>query len=314
MARNTIASFTAALLLAMMPGRSVWADESLNKDFQNDSGQTADGFKMLLQGQPTITCHYDGPFSNVPNTEFNPPTTSVDGDGNTVVHWDGGAQIANGDMAHVGLCVSNSSLTILGIWFTNNGNVIGCGHQVTDNSGWHSVTSGNVSFANTAGNCQPETLTIDEVKVEWLPAPVPIEDLMGDVDRQPIRIDQVPGALELAPGEPGGFNLPLPPPPGAEAAVVIVQVTNGQARRGEPTGVVVDYKQYVNPEWHGLAQKKGQRGGHGLAQKKGQHGGQGLAQKKGRGGAQGLGLLASLLAAGGVSMVVLRRKRSPDRE
>src|SRR5262245_33398100 len=165
MTRNLMLAFTSAALLAVAPGSMARADAGFNKDFSNDTGAVANDFEILLAGNPPINVFYNGPFRNRPGTTFDPPSI-MSLPGLTLIHWAGGdASIPPGGDAHVGIETSDPTLIVLGVYFTHDGNFIGCGHQLSERSDWERIVWGEVIIANTAVNCQAETLYVGNVTV-----------------------------------------------------------------------------------------------------------------------------------------------------
>ena len=288
MNRTLFVPCAVAALFAVAPSSEALG-ASFNKDFKNTTGQTIDDFEILVEGTPPLNWFYNGPMQLggawVPGTQFDPPAIMPIG-GNTLVHWAGpNVSIPPGGIAHVGIGTSDPTLTILGVWFTKGGQPVGCGHQLTDGSGWHNTTNGTVIFKNTATHCHRKRYYFGKVKIEWHANEVALADLNAFTERNPIRVDDLTGAnvLALEPDDEVPVAVPAPPP-GANYAVLIKTIATDPDLDGDGV-VVVDFSEV------GVSDT--------------------VLAKRGRFNRRGVGLLASLaLVCGGIPMILLRRRRT----
>ena len=171
----------------------------------------ADGVEFVYRGRHTPIWHYDGPFPNY---------TVIDTPDTTRVRWSG-HPVPQGAVAHVGAAMQGHP-QLLGILWLNGNTVLGCAN-VLNAPGTH-TRGGFVSFSGlplcgsstqVAGGT---TLYATDLRIEWHPTEVPLEDLLGDVPRNPLRTDIVPGVWAVS-SEPLDVQVPRPP---AEAQQMVL--------------------------------------------------------------------------------------------
>jgi hypothetical protein len=192
----------------------------VNKDIQNNTGQIADGVKILLAGSYTNVNHYDGYAAN----HFASFNASPSG-GNTLLTWSNpNNAVQPGQITHVGFNVPGSTATILGIEWTRNGHRTGCVHQVSTNThAWGSAGS-QVIYENNTLDCCMIPRYVGKLTVEWHQREVPLADLNPRTRRDPIRTDVIQQRpARLTPGAKAVVKVPAGPK-NAKFAVLVLTV------------------------------------------------------------------------------------------
>lgn len=194
----------------------------VNKDIRNNTGSTANGVDILLEGTWTnadLRSHYNGPF---PNFVLIPSGT------NTILRWSG-ATVLPGQLRHVGYSVWAHSSTILGVFWTFNGNAVGCAPQCNIGTGTHS--HGIVRYINNATSCSAVPLFVHVQGVEYFVDPPPLADWNSTSPRAPIHTEMLGGVYQI---QPGGFEeqaIPVPPV-GALYALLLFSVSESPTPNG----------------------------------------------------------------------------------
>jgi hypothetical protein len=206
----------------------------VNKDLLNTTGQVANDIEILLEGQQLVTFHYDGNGQHV----FNSFTSVITSAGNTLLTWSSPTNpVPPLDVAHVGFTVLGTG-KILAVSWTQNGNVIGCAHQVNAHP---TPDAGQVQYDNSVLQCESIPLVAGRLRVEWHAAEVPLDQLNPGVDRQPIRTDVIPDApVVIQAGGSAAVNIP-PPPTGAAFMVLVHQVADN-ASLSNPTNDFLEFQ------------------------------------------------------------------------
>jgi hypothetical protein len=219
------------------PGTNSCAS-GINVDLRNGTAVTtldgdaaaavpADGVEFVYLGQHTPIWHYDGPFPN-----YEP----IPGPDTTRVRWSGHT-VPPGAVVHVGAAMQGHP-QLLGILWLNGNDVVGCA-GVLDAPGTH-TNGGEVSFSGlplcggptAMGN--GATLYATDLRIEWHIAEVPLEDLLANVARNPLRTDVVPGVFAVPPGQSLDVGVPLAPD-GARFMVLLYQVADVYPMEGVST-------------------------------------------------------------------------------
>ena len=218
------------------------ADSSINKDFSNGTGQTADGIEIVLAGNfPASTVNeYPGPYWSggipQPNTTF--PNFSVVASGaNTILRWSG-QTFPSGAFAHVGFEVPGAPAQMLAVRWTSGGAVLGCAKQVNQHTWGH---DNSVVFVNNLSLCSPTVLYIGNMAVEYSQTPVELFQLNSSVtNRNPLVSYPVPGIFRVPVG--GTINVVIPAgPTNATWGVLVYTVSSSPTLAGP--GNSTDYTQ-----------------------------------------------------------------------
>lgn len=174
----------------------------VNKDIRNNTGSIANGVDILLEGTWTtldLQGTYNGPF---------PSFVLVPSGTNTILRWFG-ATVLPGELRHVGYSVWAQSSTILGVFWTFNGNAVGCATQCNIGRGTHA--SGIVRYINSATSCSSIPIYVGNLRAEYYVAIPPLADWNSTSMRSPIQTIALPGVHQV---QPGGFaeqTIPIPP-------------------------------------------------------------------------------------------------------
>jgi hypothetical protein len=188
----------------------------VNKDLRNTTGRPANDIEILIEGTPLIAFHYDG----YPNHRFSNFTATPQGT-NTLLHWSQpNADVAPGEIAHVGFTVVGDVLNILSVGWTFNTAPTGCARQVSTNTHLLGSPGGQVTYTNNVVQCQATPLFVGDLTIEWHAREVDLADLNATSQRTPLRVDRIPAPpapLEVT----QSVTLRLPQAPvGAEFAVL----------------------------------------------------------------------------------------------
>ena len=203
--------------IACQGGSSV----GVNKDFKNTTGQNANDIEILLKGTVSVLQHYDG----YPANHFATFAVTTEAPGNTRLHWSNpNNPVLPNQVAHVGFLIPGTdSHVIMGVFWTLDGNVTGCAHQVnTPHAAW-GINPGNlVTYTNNCVACESVSLYAGAATIRWYADWVPLESLnaasLGSTT--PLRIDTIAGApILLAPNESVRVSIPAAPV-GAKFAVL----------------------------------------------------------------------------------------------
>jgi len=224
----------------------------VNKDLQNNTGQIADDIEILLAGSYPNVNHYDGYPANL-FASFNASPASG---GNTLLKWSNpNNAVQPGQTAHVGFNVPGSSVTILGIDWTRNGQTIGCAHQVSTNTHLWGSAGSQVIYANNTLACRSVPRYVGGLIVEWHAQHVPLADLNPRTRRKPLRTDVVrQPPIRLAPGATARVNVPAAPP-NATFGVVVLKVGSRPTLSGPD--VTTDFLEFPVQRKPRKAQAKG---------------------------------------------------------
>jgi len=198
----------------------------VNKDLQNNTGQVANDIEITLAGSPVILSHYDG----YPANFFSSFTATQDANGNTLFRWaNPNNDVQPGQIAHVGFTVAGSSVSILSVSWTKDGNTIGCAQQVSTNTHSWGTPGSQIIYANNCLACRSVPRFVGGLIVEWYPRRVPLADLNNRTRRRPMRTDVIrrPPIL-IAPNATARVDVPAAPPDAQFGVVVHKVSTNPQ--------------------------------------------------------------------------------------
>lgn len=201
----------------------------VNKDLQNNTGQIADGVKILLAGSYANFNHYDGYPANL-FASFNASPASG---GNTLLTWSNpNNAVQPSQIAHVGFNVPGSSVTILGIEWTRNGQRTGCVHQVSTNTHLWGSAGSQVIYANNTLACRSVPRYVGRLTVEWHQQHVRLADLNPRTRRKSMRTDVIrQPPIRLEPGARANVDVPAAPP-NAMFGVVVLKVGSSATLSG----------------------------------------------------------------------------------
>lgn len=216
----------------------------VNKDLRNHLDEAINDVEFLLEGAyPTVLYHYDGGnpyhFQNFAVTQETGPSQQP----RTRLRWSNPTNpIPPGAIFHVGFTVPGSSVELKGVFYTFDGNVVGCGRQVASGTHLLGQPGGQVYFQNTCDACEAISLEVGDLAVEWYAQEVPLDQLNATAVRHPLRTDRIPvPAAPLAPGETRFVEVPEAPPEGNWAVV-----THSVSSRFETSGTdtTIDFLQF----------------------------------------------------------------------
>ncbi len=211
-----------------------------NKDFENNTGLPVDGIEWLIEGaHSNLTFHYDGPYPGALNSTFS-SFTIVPSGANTLLRWTGGASIPNGGKAHVGFGIAGSSITTLGAKWLRAGAAAGCVHQISVGEGFSHI-GGQVTFHNTATDCETQTLYVGNISLEYFDREVALPDLSVNGVRDPLRTDTLSTApIPIAPFTSAPVTVALPPD---DARFAMVRYTVSASPTLAGPGNTIDYQE-----------------------------------------------------------------------
>jgi hypothetical protein len=204
----------------------------VNKDLQNNTGQIANDIEILLAGSYANVSHYDGHPANQFASFTESPVTGATG-GNTLLTWSNPNNVVQpGQIVHVGFIVPGSSVSILGVSWTRDGNETGCPQQVSTGTHLAGSAGSQVVYTNNVLGCNSSPRYVGGLTVEWHAHQVPLAELNGKTRRNPIRTDVIPDApIRLAPAATARVNVPEAPP-NALFEVVVHKVSSAPTLSG----------------------------------------------------------------------------------
>jgi hypothetical protein len=226
---HNLGSYTGLLVYGNLTINFDCPTVGVNKDLQNNTGQIADDIEIILAGSYTNVNHYDGYPANL-FASFNASPT---GGGNTLLTWSNpNNAVQPGQIAHVGFNVTGTSVNILGIEWTRNGQRTGCVHQVSTNTHLWGSAGSQVIYANNTLDCSSVPRYVGGLTVEWHQRHVPLADLNPRTRRKPMRTDVIrQPPIRLAPGATASVNVPAAPP-NAMFGVVVLKVGSSATLSG----------------------------------------------------------------------------------
>jgi hypothetical protein len=236
---HNLGSYTGLLVHGNLTINFNCSTVGVNKDLQNNTGQIADGIKILLAGSYTNVNHYDG----YPANHFASFNTSPASGGNTLLTWSNPNNVVQpNQIAHVGFNVPGSTVTILGIEWTRNGQKTGCIHQVSTNThSWGSAGS-EVIYENNTLDCCMIPRYVGKLTVEWHQRPVPLADLNPRTRRNPVRADVIKQPpTRLTPGARAIVKVPTPP---KNAKFGVLVLTVGPSDQLSGPDVTTDFLEF----------------------------------------------------------------------
>ena len=202
----------------------------LNKEFTNNTGQSADGVEIVLAGTYSGVNHWDG-YHPHHFTSY----TEIHASGNTTLRWTNpiddatglAAPVPAGQIAHVGFLIPGSTVAIRAWVWLSNSNRIGCATQTgIDNR------QGIVRYENNFHYCVNESKYVGNISVEWYSERVKLGDLNPHHKRHPIRRDKLSLApIKIPPRGQRDVKLPTTPP-GARYAVIVNKVSRSPRLSG----------------------------------------------------------------------------------
>jgi len=212
----------------------------VNKDLQNNTGQIADGIKILIGGSYTALSHYDG----YPANRFSKYTETPAAGGTTMLTWSHpNSGVQPGQITHVGLAIPASALNILGVFWIRDEKTIGCAHQVSTHTHSWGSPGARIIYANNTLACQRIKRYVGEMVVEWHAEQVPLADLNPRIHRKPIRTDVIHHpVISLVPGATA--RVPVPTAPANARFGVIVHKVSGDPKLAGPD-VTTDFLEFA---------------------------------------------------------------------
>ncbi|HXO22732.1 MAG TPA: hypothetical protein VOA87_22655 [Thermoanaerobaculia bacterium] len=228
----------------------------VNKDLVNSSGQVANDIEIVLAGSFANVNHYDGYAANL----FASFTESPGTGGTTLLKWSHpNNPVQPGQIAHVGFNLpGSSSVSILGVFWTLNGQRTGCAQQVSTNTHQWGSAGSQIIYVNNERDCNPIPRYVGGLTVEWHARQVPLADLNAKTRRKPIRTDVINRPpIRLAPEATATVNVPEAPPNALFG--VVVQKVSTNARLSGPD-VTTDFLEF--PVVKRKAQKVPATGAH----------------------------------------------------
>jgi hypothetical protein len=209
----------------------------VNKDLLNTTGQVANDIEILLEGSQLVVFHYDGNGAHV----FGSFTQTLTAAGDTLLTWAAPSNpVMPGEVAHVGFTVLGTG-KILSVSWTQNGNPIGCAHQVNAHP---TAGAGQVQYDNSVLQCEGLPLFAGKLSVEWHANEVPLALLISGVDRRPIRTDVIPdgpnGPVGIQAGSSAAVTIPAPPT-GAAFMVLVHEVADNPSLNN-PTNDFLEFE------------------------------------------------------------------------
>jgi hypothetical protein len=196
----------------------------VNKDLQNNTGQSANNIEILLAGSYTNVDHYDGYPANLFSSFAESPAPG----GNTLLTWSNpNNDVQPGQIAHVGFNVPGNSVNILSVSWTRNETTIGCVQQVSTNTHLWGSPGSQVIYANNCLGCKSVPRYVGALTVEWYARQVPLANLNPRTRRKPIRTDIIRRApILLEPKATARVDIPKAPPNALFGVVVHKVSTN----------------------------------------------------------------------------------------